>query len=68
MKQTIKQIKFSEVTNVIQQMGINQETIINLTIETVEDDILTVFKEISREAETKGLTEEILAGLLADES
>jgi predicted XRE-type DNA-binding protein len=31
MKQTIKQIKISEITNVIQQMGINQETMINIT-------------------------------------
>ncbi len=41
---------------------------INITIETIDDDILTVFQEIGKEAETKGLTEEILEELLADES
>ncbi len=39
-----------------------------ITIETIEDDILTVFQEIGKKAETKELTEEILEDLLADES
>lgn len=68
MKQTIKQIKISQIPDVIQGMGINEETMINLTIETVEEDILKVFQEIAQEAESKGLTEEILTQLLADES
>lgn len=33
-----------------------------------EDDLLSVFDRIGRNAQTKGLTEEILAELLADES
>jgi hypothetical protein len=68
MKQTIKHIKISEIIEVIQRMGINQNTLINLTIETLEDDILTVFDRIGKEAQYKGLTEEKLAELLADES
>ena len=68
MKQTIKKIKISEIPDVIQRMGINQETMINLTIETIEDDILTVFDRIGQTAKDKGLTEEILEELLADES
>lgn len=68
MKQTIKQIKISQIPDVIQGMDINEENIINLTIETVEEDILKVFQEIAQEAESKGLTEEILTQLLADES
>jgi hypothetical protein len=68
MKQTIKHIKISEIIEVIQRMGINQNTLINLTIETLEDDILTVFDRIGKEAQDKGLTEEKLAELLADES
>lgn len=68
MKQTIKQIKISQIPDVIQGMGINEETMINLTIETVEEDILKVFQEIAQEAESKELTEEILTQLLADES
>ncbi len=68
MKQTINQIKVSEIANFIERMDIDQDTTINLTIETMEDDFLTVFDRIGKEAQAKGLTEEILAGLLADES
>ena len=68
MKQTIEKIKISEINEVIKQMGVNQNTIINLTIETVEDDFLTLFNQIGQEAQAKGLTEEILEELLADES
>jgi ferritin-like protein len=68
MKQTIKQIKIGEVSDVIQRMGIDRDTMINLTIETVEDDILTVFERIATAAQAQGLTEEILTELLADES
>ena len=68
MQQTIKQIKISEIGNAIQRMGVNQDTLINLTIETVEEDILTIFNRIGKEAKSKGLTEENLEELLADES
>ncbi|MBD2175769.1 hypothetical protein H6F42_02395 [Pseudanabaena sp. FACHB-1998] len=68
MIQTIKQIKISEIVEAIQRMGVNQDTLINLTIETIEEDILTVFNRIGKEAQSKGLTEEILEELLADES
>jgi ferritin-like protein len=68
MKKTIEKIKISEINEVIKQMGVNQNTIINLTIETVEDDFLTLLNQIGQEAQAKGLTEEILEELLADES
>ncbi len=68
MKETIKQIKVSDVYAVINSLNISQEEIINLTIETVEDDVLKIFKEIANEAEEKGLTEDILTELLLDES
>jgi ferritin-like protein len=68
MKQTIEKIKISEINEVLQQIGVSQDTIINLTIETVEDDFLTLFNQIGQEAQAKGLTEEILEELLADES
>lgn len=68
MKQTIKQIKISDIPEAIQRMGIDPTTMINLTIETLEDDILTVFNQIGKEAQAKGLTKEILEELLADES
>jgi hypothetical protein len=68
MKRTINQVKVSEISEVIQSMNIDRDMIINITIETMEDDFLTVFDRIGKEAQEKGLTEEILAGLLADES
>jgi ferritin-like protein len=68
MKQTIKKIKISDIPEAIERMGIDRETMINLTIETVEDDLLAVFAQIGQTAQQKGLTEEILEELLADES
>ncbi len=68
MKRTINQVKVSEISDVIQSMNIDRDMIINITIETMEDDFLTVFDQIGKEAQDKGLTEEILARLLADES
>lgn len=38
------------------------------TIEIIADDILSLFQQIGKEAQAKGLTEEILEELLADES
>jgi hypothetical protein len=72
MKQTIKQIKIGEVSAAIQRMGIGKDTMINVTVETIEDDLLTVFdsqketlrERIGAEAQTKGLTEEILEQML----
>lgn len=71
MKQTIKQIKMSEIPDALQRLGIDEDTTINLTIETVEEtpeDILTLFQQIGQEAQRKGLSDEILEELLADES
>jgi hypothetical protein len=68
MKQTIKQIKLGDVSETIQSLGIDRDTMINLTIETIEDNILTTFERIGKEAQDRGLTPEILTELLADES
>ena len=68
MKQTIKKIKLSDIPDAIESMGLDRETTINLTIETVEDDLLSKFDKIGQTAQEKGLTEEILSELLADES
>ncbi|MEQ9369071.1 MAG: hypothetical protein RIG63_08565 [Coleofasciculus chthonoplastes F3-SA18-01] len=71
MKQTLKQIKISDIPDALQRLGISQDTTINLTIETVEEEqeyILTLLQQIGQEAQAKGLTDEILEELLADES
>jgi hypothetical protein len=36
MKQTLKQIKLSEIPQALQHLGISQDTMINLTIETLD--------------------------------
>ncbi len=68
MKQVIKQIRISELSEIVKQMGINQNTMVDVTIETTKDDLLAIMDLIGKEAQENGLTEEILEELLADES
>lgn len=68
MKQVIKQIRISELSEIVKKMGINQNTMVDVTIETTQDDLLTIMYLIGKEAQENGLTEEILEELLADES
>ena len=68
MKKVIKQIRISELSEFVKQMDINQNTMVDVTIETTKDDLLVMIDAIGKEAQENGLTEEILEGLLADES
>ncbi len=68
MKQVIKRIRISELFDIVKQMGISQNMIVDVTIETTKDDLLVMMDIIGKEAQENGLTEEILEGLLADES
>lgn len=70
MKQIIKNLKVSEIPNAIAQLGLSPEQQINLTIEDEEtsDDLLSIMDKIGAKAQAKGLTEEKLQELLADES
>ena len=68
MKKVIKQIRISELSELVKQMDINQNTMVDVTIETTKDDLLVMIDAIGKEAQENGLTEEILEGLLADES
>ena len=68
MKKFIKQIRISELSELVKQMDINQNTMVDVTIETTKDDLLVMIDAIGKEAQENGLTEEILEGLLADES
>lgn len=68
MKQVIKRIKISELSEIVKQMGINQNTMVDVTIETTQDDLLAIMDLIGKEAQENALTEEILEELLADES
>jgi hypothetical protein len=68
MKQVIKQIRISELSEIVNQMGISQNTMVDVTIETTQDDLLAIMNLIGKEAQENGLTAEILEELLADES
>ena len=68
MKQVIEQIMISQLSELVKQIDINQNTMVDVTIETTKDDLLGMMDIIGKEAQENGLTEEILEGLLADES
>ena len=57
----VLQLPAQEQEEIIQQIKINSP-------KNQEEDLLTVFDRIGRNAQAKGLTEEILEELLADES
>lgn len=66
-------LTFEQILNLVLQLPpqeqeeIIQQIKINLP-KKKEEDLLTVFDRIGKNAQSKGLTEEILAELLADES
>ena len=68
MKQVIKRIRISELSELVKLMDINQNTMVDVTIETANDDLFVMMDIIGKEAQENGLTAEILEGLLADES
>jgi hypothetical protein len=68
MKQVIKRVRISELSEIVNQMGINQNTMVDVTIETTQDDLLAIMDLIDKEAQKNALTEEILEDLLTDES
>lgn len=68
MKQVIKQIRISELSDIVKQMNFNQNMVVDVTIETAKDDLLALMDSIGKEAQANGLTAEILEELLADES
>ncbi len=45
MKQVIKNLKVSEIPNVITQLGLSPEQEVNLTIEETSDDLLSIMVE-----------------------
>ncbi len=68
MKQVIKNLKVSDIPNVISRLGLSPDQEVNLTIEDTSNDLLSVMDRIGEKAQAKGLTEEKLEELLADES
>ena len=57
----VLQLPAQEQEEIIQQIKINSP-------KNQEEDLLTVFDRIGKNAQSKGLTEEILEQLLSDES
>jgi hypothetical protein len=68
MKQILKNIKVSEIPQRIAQLGLSPDQEINLTIEQTPENLLSLMDKIGKKAQAKGLTEDKLAELLADES
>jgi len=68
MKQVIKNLKVSDIPSIIARLGLSPEQEVNLTIEESSDSLLSIMDKIGAKAQAKGLTEEKLAELLADES
>ncbi|MEB3189581.1 MAG: hypothetical protein VKL42_04475 [Snowella sp.] len=68
MKQTLSNITVSELPKLISDLGFQPDQVVNLTIESSEDDLLSLMARIGKKAQENGLTEEILNELLADES
>jgi hypothetical protein len=71
-------LNFEQILNLVRQLPSVEQEKIRQEIEKgtteqqssqhTQNDFLITFDQIGREAQEKGLTEEILAGLLADES
>jgi hypothetical protein len=68
MKQVVSNVKVSNLPELINRLGFSPNQVINLTIESSEEELLAVMDRIGKKAQENGLTEEILAELLADES
>jgi hypothetical protein len=68
MKQVVSNVKVSDVPELINRLGFSPNQVVNLTIESSEEELLAVMDRIGKKAQENGLTEEILAELLADES
>jgi hypothetical protein len=68
MKQVIRNIKVSEIPALIAQLGLSPEQEINLTIEENSESLLSIMDKVGKKAQSKGLTEDKLIELLADES
>ena len=68
MKQVLKNIKVSEIPTLIAQLGLAPEQEVNLTIEKNSESLLSIMDNVGKKAQAKGLTEDKLIELLADES
>lgn len=64
----VSNVKVSDVPELINRLGFSPNQVVNLTIESSDEELLAVMNRIGKKAQENGLTEEILAELLADES
>lgn len=71
-------LDFEQILNLVRQLSPIEKDQIRQELEKIsgeqpsnqhtKDGFLMIFDQVGKEAQEKGLTEEILAGLLADES
>ncbi|HEY9771926.1 MAG TPA: hypothetical protein V6C71_26075 [Coleofasciculaceae cyanobacterium] len=68
MKETFKDVKIGEISNLISKLGLSSEQVVNITIEQTDTTLTDVLDRLGKNAQKKGLTAEKLNELLADES
>ncbi len=68
MKETFKDVKIGEISNLISKLGLSSEQVVNITIEQTDTTLTDVLDRLGQNAQKKGLTAEKLNELLADES
>ncbi|MBW4555495.1 MAG: hypothetical protein KME59_06070 [Trichormus sp. ATA11-4-KO1] len=68
MKEVIKNVKVAEIPGLIAQLGLSSEQRVNVTIEQLDHDLISIMEQVGKKAQERGLTEEKLAELLRDES
>ncbi|MGD1807554.1 hypothetical protein ACP6PL_19240 [Dapis sp. BLCC M126] len=64
----MKNIKIKDIPSLIIQLNLSPEKTVNLTIESADDDLLSIMDRIGKTAQEKGINEEQLAELIEYES
>ncbi|WP_426546929.1 hypothetical protein [Dapis sp. BLCC M126] len=67
-KKIMKNIKIKDIPSLIIQLNLSPEKTVNLTIESADDDLLSIMDRIGKTAQEKGINEEQLAELIEYES
>ncbi|MGH2413010.1 MAG: hypothetical protein ACRDEA_04825 [Microcystaceae cyanobacterium] len=68
MREIINNVKVEDIPQVIAELGLSPEQKVNIIIEQIDNDLLSIMDRLGKKAQEKGLTEENLAELLKDES
>ena len=67
-KKIMQNIKIKDIPSFIDRLNLSPEKTVNITIESADDDLLSIMDRIGKTAQQKGINEEKLAEILEDES